>query len=37
MDAIRDFFRSQSKRVSQLQEALANRLRPINVFFFHVS
>jgi hypothetical protein len=35
MAAIRDFFVSQSKRVSQLQNAFADRLRAIDVLFFH--
>ncbi len=35
MAAIRDFLVSQSKRVSQLEDAFADRLRAIDVFFFH--
>jgi hypothetical protein len=35
MAAIRDFFFSQSKGVSQLEDAFANRFRAIDVFFFH--
>jgi hypothetical protein len=35
MAAIRDFFFSQSKRVSQLEDAFADRLGAIDVFFFH--
>ena len=35
MAAMRDFLVSQSKRVSQLEDAFADRLRAIDVFFFH--
>jgi hypothetical protein len=35
MAAIRVFFFSQSKRVSQLEDAFANGFRAIDVFFFH--
>jgi hypothetical protein len=35
MAAIRDFFVSQSKRVPQLQDAFADRLGAVDVFFFH--
>jgi hypothetical protein len=35
MAAIRDFFVSQSKRVSELEDAFANRLGAIDVLFFH--
>jgi hypothetical protein len=35
MAAIRAFFLSQSKRVSQLEDAFANRFRAVDEFFFH--
>lgn len=35
MAVMRAFFCSQSKGVSQLQNALANRLGAIDVLFFH--
>jgi hypothetical protein len=35
MAAMRAFFFSQSKRVSQLEDAFADRLSAIDVFFFH--
>jgi hypothetical protein len=36
MAAMRDFFVSQSKRVSQLEDALADRFGAIDEFFFHI-
>jgi hypothetical protein len=35
MAAIRVFFFSQSKRVSQLEDAFADRFGAIDIFFFH--